>query len=154
MMNYEWIAYYKSVVIPRVAQEARKEGYEEGLNNAWECAKKLRHMDYSMLYKVFDGDNVVIHGIQTKGLEAVFEKYSASEAMAKIKEYEEKQKQTQKRCSNCGHSYIDKDGDRLCDIGGSCGGIYAKWTPRDTVIEAANKYQKIEQIIADYEEYK
>lgn len=126
--------YYKSVVIPRVAQEARKEGYEEGLNNAWECAKKLRHMDYSMLYKVFDGDNVVIHGIQMKGLEAVFEKYSASEAMAKIKEYEEKQKQTDDDGWIDDDSYIDKDGDRL--------------------IEAANKYQKIKQRIADYEEYK
>lgn len=61
---------------------------------AWECTKKLRHMDYSTLYKVFKGDDVVIHNIQVMGLEAVFEKYSASEAIDKVKEYEEKQKQT------------------------------------------------------------
>lgn len=102
---------YKEEIInalANVCKRARKEGYEEadsnqrenavyeyerGLNEAWECAKKLRHMDYSTLYEVFKGDDVVIHNIQVKGLEAVFEKYSASEVITKIKEHEESKKQ-------------------------------------------------------------
>ena len=94
---------------------------KNGMNLAWECARKIAEREDDM--------RNCFHDVSPA---EVFSKYSASEAMAKIKAYEEKQKQTQKRCSNCGHSYIDKDGDRLCDIGGRCGGIYAKWTPKQT----------------------
>jgi hypothetical protein len=88
-------------------EKAKREGYDEGvtdtifntdtytqgLNNAWECAKKIRHMDIPTLNKVFDD---LRHGIQEKGHEAVFENYEPFKAIAKIKEYEDKHK-----CKEC-----------------------------------------------------
>ena len=46
--------------------------------------------------------------------------YSASEAIAKIKEYEEKQ--TKKSCDNCGKNYC---GNALC-----FGNNYCEWAPK------------------------
>lgn len=56
-------------------------GYSHGLNDAWECAKKIYGMDRDtrMIALVFNE------------YETVFDNYSASEAIEKIKEYEKKQ---------------------------------------------------------------
>lgn len=70
-----------------------KDGLEDGRMEAWECAKKIRHMDIPTLNKVFDD---LRHGIQEKGHEAVFENYEPFKAIAKIKEYEDKHK-----CKEC-----------------------------------------------------
>ena len=73
--------------------------YTKGLNNAWECAKKIRHMDIPTLNKVFDD---LRHGIQEKGHEAVFENYEPFKAIAKIKEYEEiKEYEDKHKCKEC-----------------------------------------------------
>ena len=58
------------------------DGYEKGLNDAWECAQKVRHMTFA--------DRVGIFG--TESVTDIFNRYSASEAIAKIKEHEEKKK--------------------------------------------------------------
>lgn len=64
------------------------DGYEKGLNDAWECAKWIAlptqdgGMDYDTLLDIF--------GINT--WQKVFVSYSASEAIAKTKEYEKKKK--------------------------------------------------------------
>lgn len=63
-------------------EEIAKMEYERGLNVAWECARKIA------LRK--DEARNAFHDIAPV---KVFEGYSASEAIAKIKEYEEKQKQ-------------------------------------------------------------
>lgn len=65
------------------------DGLKDGLNNAWECARKITCnvslVGYSTyaLREIFD----------TARLGDIFLNFSASEAIAKIKEYEEKQKQ-------------------------------------------------------------
>lgn len=67
-------------------EESRVEAdlsYEDGLNDAWKCARKIIGSPlngYNMM-KIFDEATDV----------SIFSKYSASEAIAKIKEYEEKQ---------------------------------------------------------------
>lgn len=158
---------YKQGSIDAVENGGSKEKYEQGLNDAWECAKKLRHMDYSMLYKVFD-NKVIKHAIQREGLNAVFEKYSASEAIAKIKEYEEtqntctdciikdscetaknglsvtmcEQKQNKKSCKNCDR----KDGD-FCSHMLDCKN-HSHWTPKQTeenhgeIMDFPNTFEK------------
>lgn len=56
-----------------------KEAYAKGLEDAWECARQINGMYYQKLNEVFTDsthDNIFID-------------YSASEAMQKIKEYEQ-----------------------------------------------------------------
>lgn len=54
--------------------------YEDGLNDAWECAKKVVEMGE------YDRKNVVF--VRLDDGEFPFKKYSASEAITRIKEYE------------------------------------------------------------------
>lgn len=60
-----------------------QDAYNDGLRDAWECARKIVTMDWSIM------DDKC--GIDFKYY--CFTAYSASEAIAKIKEYEEQQKQ-------------------------------------------------------------
>ena len=99
---------YKEEIINALAdvcKRARKEGYEEadsnqrenavyeyerGLNDAWECARKIGKVNWLTLKQI---------GFEIKDKEKnpswdVVMEYSASEAITKIKDYEEKQKQT------------------------------------------------------------
>lgn len=60
-----------------------KEAYENGLNDAWECARKIATADglsLEELEEIFDFCS----------MNAILERFSVSEAIAKIKEYEEK----------------------------------------------------------------
>lgn len=65
---------------------AEKTAYEQGLNDAWECARKISMPENE-------------GGMSVKALQSIFGKAreifncTASEAIAKIKEYEDKQKQ-------------------------------------------------------------
>ena len=59
--------------------------YNRGLNEAWETAKKIMRMD------IFEKD--AIFAEIGKSTRSVIMDMSASEAIAKIKEYEEQQKQ-------------------------------------------------------------
>lgn len=71
-----------------------------GREEAWECARKLSEMLNAEINQIFNDD---IYWV------AVFKKYSASEAIAKIKEYEEKQKavtiQQERDCKHCSKVY-------------------------------------------------
>jgi hypothetical protein len=101
--------------------------YTKGLNNAWECAKKIRHMDIPTLNKVFDD---LRHGIQEKGHEAVFENYEPFKAIAKIKEYEEiKEYEDKHKCKEC---KWDEFRDAQSPVG----------TPCDSCFEGKNFSQK------------
>ena len=71
-----------------------EEAYKNGLNDAWGCARKI------MLNKVNGGLPTEEHS-KIFGYVATFEvlkNYTASEAIAKIKEYEEKDKHKCKEC--------------------------------------------------------
>ena len=79
-------------------------GYLNGLNDAWECAKKIvleRKDDYTV------ADTISIFNCNKRD---VLLHFSASEAIAKIQEYEEKQK---KDCETCKQRFCSacKDGD-------------------------------------------
>lgn len=67
--------------------------YNQGLIDAWECAKKMVNMSIDDRGNIFNDD--LMH------LKDVFEKYPSSESIQKIKEYEKtKEKQSNpKHCS-------------------------------------------------------
>lgn len=71
-------------------EEAEKTAYERGLNDAWDAARKIAqtyaHFTCYDLNKIFgDRDSV--------GRKMIFEEYTPQDAIRKIKEYENKQKQ-------------------------------------------------------------
>ena len=77
---------YKAAKQDVVLAENKSE-YKHGLNDAWECAKKIvtdNGLNYEELEKIF--------GYQS--MDAIFRIFSAPEAVAKIKEYEDRQKKT------------------------------------------------------------
>lgn len=105
-----------------------EEAYEQGLNDAWECARKIGNNSWTGL----------IHEIGFKNLDSSINaswdcvmKYSASEAVEKIKEWEEKQKKTERSCSTCADSDKECNDHNLhCD--------YSCWTPKQDDTEIKN----------------
>lgn len=63
-----------------------QEIYEKGLNDAWDVVKKIYDMDGGDLVEVFNDYNPY----------NVTDKYTAAEAIAKIKKYEDKQNNKEK----------------------------------------------------------
>lgn len=76
----------ESVELKAEDEEQRMKTYEDGLNEAWEVARKIIDMNPIELGELI--------GIDTAFESDIINKYSASEAITKIKKYEEKQKQT------------------------------------------------------------
>ena len=68
--------------------EQNDDRYRDGLNDAWECAKKIVCTDSCdrKMNNIFDDD---FYYAKTN----ILNKYSASEAISKIKEYEEKEEE-------------------------------------------------------------
>lgn len=91
--------------------KAESEMYIKGLNDAWKYVEK------AIYYWVKNDDDhvVVYHDLFDSWSITDLFNYSASEVIAKIKEYEEKH--TEKSCNNCGHNYqtcavnMCRDGD-------------------------------------------
>ena len=73
-----------------------REAYNNGLEDAWECARKLLYEDS------LSRDILTELGADT--FCGVIQNCSASEAIAKLKEYEEQKKQSEKSCKDCKHS--------------------------------------------------
>ena len=98
-----------------------------GREEAWECARKIiedvvePHFESAYMVDIFGCESAI----------TAMKNNSASEAIAKIKEYEEKQKQDGKSCKTCDHSYIAKDGFECCEIHG-CDFMHSKWIPKQT----------------------
>lgn len=98
-----------------------RSGYSKGLEEAWECARKL----------LFDSSlpRDILTELGADSFSGVIHKCSASEAIEKIKEYEEQKKQSEKSCKNCKHGINGKMNFRSgrCEacyyderIGGGC----------------------------------
>lgn len=68
---------------------------EQGRKDAWECARKMMLSDE-------DGGIALSNILKIFGMTqySAIKRFSASEAIAKIKEYEEKQEQTEQRCKS------------------------------------------------------
>ena len=67
------------------AQKQVNEAYQKGLDDAWEAAKKIvcdEELDWNTLLHIFNRGN----------FDGIFGDFSASEAIEKLKAYEEKQK--------------------------------------------------------------
>ena len=70
-------------------ESCEKSAYEKGLNDGWECVKKLAYekteggFDFKELKEIFDGSILTVDILQN---------YSASEAVKRVKAWEEKQK--------------------------------------------------------------
>lgn len=69
--------------------KTESEMYVKGLNDAWECARKL------VVAKTIEEWDSIYEYMNVANYINIFEKYSASEAIEKIKEYEAKQKQSE-----------------------------------------------------------
>lgn len=80
-------------------EEKVKEAYENGVNDVWECVNKM----YSKM------DTTAIKSIFGVNYYDVFEKFTASEAMAKVKKYEEKQKEPAFKIGDRVETLVDKD---------------------------------------------
>jgi hypothetical protein len=102
--------------------------YERGLNDAWECARKMILSDE-------DGGiaHIDIQKIFGMSYYSVMLNYSASEAIAKIKEYENKQKRA---CDTC--QYLHGGFNSLKE----CANCYnnSGWTPKKMTLDEAIKH--------------
>ena len=90
-----------------VVATGNKSEYERGLNDAWECAKKIvadTGLNYEELGEIFG----------YTAMDTIFGNFSASEAIARIKEYEGRQKKADDEihvgdevyCLNPTHKYV------------------------------------------------
>ena len=70
-----------------------RSGYSKGLEEAWECARKL----------LFDSSlpRDILTELGADTFCGIIQNCSASEAIEKIKEYEEQKKQSEKSCDDC-----------------------------------------------------
>lgn len=98
-----------------------QDAYNDGLRDAWECARKIVTMDWSIM------DDKC--GIDFKYY--CFTAYSPSEAIAKIKEYEEQQV----RCKGCIH--LSTEASEYCD-GYGCTN-FNKYEPKQTDDECGER---------------
>ena len=81
-------------------------GFNEGLFEAWECVKRIYDLQCDTVKEIFG----------SKYFKDVLENYSASEAIKKVEEYEEKQKQVDEI----------KVGDEVTERGWSYKGIVTR----------------------------
>jgi ribulose kinase len=83
-------------------KEALELGYEAGLEDAWECARKILKSECSTMKYIF----------HTAYYPEIILNNSPTEAIAKIKEYEEQEKQTEektdKSCESCSFADLQK----------------------------------------------
>ena len=72
-----------------------REAYNNGLEDAWECARKI----------LFDSSlpRDILTELGADSFSGAIHKCSASEVIAKLKEYEEQKKQSEKSCKDCKH---------------------------------------------------
>lgn len=98
-----------------------REAYNNGLVDAWDCARKILYDE------TLPRDILTDLGVNT--FCGIIQDYSASEAIAKLKEYEERQKQSEKSCKDCrhGNNGMPNFKNRRCEacyydegIGGNC----------------------------------
>lgn len=105
------------------------EAYKAGLDDAWECARKIINdaADTNIMLEEVFGYTTVYY---------IFNNFSASLAIDKIKEYEEKQKRKCDTCQYGGHTLQDLKKCVYCD--GRNG-----WTPKMTLDEAIKHCEEV-----------
>lgn len=79
--DYQEVMIRMKMDVDYIAEEAYKDGVKDGRNEAWEAARKIVEMTDPPYWEVFD-----------EYKNDLFGKITASEAIEKLKAYEEKQK--------------------------------------------------------------
>ena len=107
--------------------EVAKMEYERGLNDAWEAARKIVLPSDCYTNGLY-GNMKEIFGLNDYLARGVFTDFSASEAIAKIKEYEEKQEEQTKEEEEfkVGDEVIS-DARRFVVLGIDASGWYNMW---------------------------
>lgn len=127
-MNYKAT---EIVELKEESEDARNKTYEDGLNEAWEAARIV--VDCKVPYDFWDMGS-------GQSMLAVFKRYSAKEAIEKIREYEEKQKEAAEikvgdeviyDCEKCIVTAIANGGYTVMLLG--LGGGYMVRTTRDEI---------------------
>jgi len=117
---------------PQAIYEMKVEEYNKGLNEAWEVARKIEHPKgyFCNIKEVFGEESAF----------SVLLNMTASEAIQKIKDYEEKQ--TEKSCKTCNNFTkefgCDGDYEFLCEC---IDNSYKHWTPKQTEDEIKVGYE-------------
>lgn len=96
--------------------------YQRGIEEAWECVRKIFNASHNKIIGIFGKEREYEYVYYD-----IINEYSASEAIAKIKEYEEKQ--TEKSCNTCGNEYVGENGCKYCKRK-DCDYSKSKWTLR------------------------
>lgn len=92
------------------------DGYTKGLEEAWECAKKIYHMSAEKIIAIFGSCSNWVD-------------FTAEEAIKKIKEYEEKQSWQKKSCATCHFEDVHpKHNQAPCDV---CNVFHNRWIPKE-----------------------
>lgn len=82
--------------IQETYDNARQEGYEQGLNDAWEAAKRIvlnetkGGLEYSELHYIFCDDGICVPYIND-----ILSRFSAQQVVEKLKEYDKKKQKKQ-----------------------------------------------------------
>lgn len=98
------------------------EAYRRGLEDAWECAKKIAEMKWEDCEELFNLAN----------LSNIIFDFTAQEAMQKIKDYEERQ--TERACCNCFYERREADEDPCKDCGTLLEG-HTHWRPKVKTVQ-------------------
>jgi len=124
--------------------------YQKGLNDAWECARRVINCDVPYdFWELASGQSNL----------AIFKHYSAQGAIAKIKEYEEKQKQEDKikvgdeviyDSENCVITAIANGGHTLMLLG--LGGGYMVRTTPESIKKTGRRFSQIEEVLKQMQE--
>lgn len=133
-----------------LAHEESDRAYQQGLQDAWEAAKKLvlqpneGGLSFETIYKIFDKPEFL-----------VLENVSASEAISKIKEYEEQQKQATE--IKIGDGVITKIGNKgvviaACEDGTLCvwfSNNHVQMYPLKDLSKTSRHFDQIAEVLAE-----
>ena len=141
--------------VSNALQHGYDEGYQDGLNDAWELAKKI--ILPMECHEVFTGEDLNdIFGMS--GYKNVMSTFSASEALAKFQEYEEARKKAEaeikvgdevivpngKRCVVTGFNRGDNKWILCIDENGDCGPNYHEKTD---LKKTGRHFPQIEEVL-------
>jgi len=135
-------------------EEAEEKAYNRGLNDAWECARKLVH---PRLGGYTEEQKQRIFGEYVSS-DSILQNFSASEAITKIKEYEDKQKQDAE--IKVGDEVTTKRGSKgivITDIPSALGDIsvwlstctHVQLYPKDKLTRTGRTFPQIAEVLAE-----
>ena len=128
-----------------LAHEESDRTYQQGLNDAWEAAKKIKRMGIAEKDAIFAEIG--------KSTYSVIMSMSASEAIAKIKEYEEQHKQdTIQAGDEVNHqgliSVVVRIADDCIYTISECG-TTPKYYQNDNLVKTGKHYPQIAEVLAE-----